>query len=113
MKTVFSRVRFIQNKQPENLGDFNVSIRRSHENKHIILSLHSKEESEVEDDEVISKNEIHCAFYPDRAEQLYFRLRYQLECMNNIATLEENYANFIREIETEKQQKNTKGKVAA
>lgn len=92
MKNVFTRIRQLNDSGSANLGDFNVSVRRSHEGKHVIVSMHGKETKN-------QKQSIHAAFYPDRMKEFYFRVRFELEHINNLTDLEKEYQDWILEVE--------------
>jgi len=104
--SAFCRFRVLRASNSQQLGDFNVSARRSHANKHIVISLHGKDPN--------NKDEAyHGSFFPDRAKELMFRLRYELEFLNDLEILETEYHTWVADLEAFKLVKQTETQAVA
>lgn len=85
----------------QNLGDYNVNPHISNTGEHFIFSFRGKESMNKD-------TQFHAAFFADRAQEFYFRLRYALEEKTRPDELDSLYLKWFKEHEDELEAKSKK-----
>lgn len=96
----FCRFRFVKKSTCNNLGNFNATVRQSNDKEYMILSLHGKDEGSNQGEEY------HASFFPEQMKNLYFRMRYEMECKTRPEVLNAEFKVFTTNMDDFRNRRN-------